>query len=199
MDIIEKIGKALAVHPARILEPAAGLNSAVAVILRQTPTGPQILFIERSTNENDPWSGQIAFPGGKSERGDGSLRQTAERETWEELGVDLTAARFLGRLDDVAPAGLSVTVSCFVYAVGQGQELHLNKSEVASAFWTPFCEICQPSRFVKIKVSVHDRLRSFPAIRLSGDEKPPLWGISYTMFRNLYKVARGSLPPQLTT
>ena len=195
MDIIEKIRKAIAVHPARILEPGDGLNSAVAVILQQTQAGLHILFIERSTNENDPWSGQIAFPGGKSERGDGSLRHTAERETWEELGEDLTAARFLGRLDDVAPAGLAVTVSCFVYAVARDQELHLNISEVASAFWTPVSEICQPSRFVKIKVSLHDRLRSFPAIRLSGDEKPPLWGITYTMFRNLHKVTRGSLTP----
>lgn len=192
MDIIEQISRALTAHPARIVEPGDRVNSAVAIILRETPTGLHILFIERSSNEDDPWSGQIAFPGGKSESCDGSFRQTAERETLEELGLDLSTARYLGRLSDISPVGLPVVVSCFVYAVEQLPALHLTISEVADAFWFPFLEIYNPCRYLKIKFPFRERLRSFPAVRLSYDEKPPLWGISYRLLRNLCK----ALSPQ---
>lgn len=67
MDIIEQINQALAVHPARIVEPVAGLNSAVA--LRQTQAGLHILFTERSTMKTTPWSGQISFPGERASAG----------------------------------------------------------------------------------------------------------------------------------
>lgn len=188
MDLIEEISKALTAHPARIIEPGERVHSAVAIILRETSTGLDVLFIERSTNENDYWSGQIAFPGGKFESGDGSLRHTAERETLEELGLELSTARFLGRLSDISPAGLPVVVSCFVYALERLPVLHLNHNEVADAFWFPFCEIGNPSRNLQVKFMFRKRLRIFPALRLICGKKPPLWGISYRLLRNLYKI-----------
>ncbi|KAG5458036.1 MAG: hypothetical protein BJ554DRAFT_1822 [Olpidium bornovanus] len=50
---------------------------------------PEILFIKRATRAGDRWSGHVAFPGGKQEPSE-TARQTAERETREELGLDLT-------------------------------------------------------------------------------------------------------------
>src|SRR6185369_3871770 len=60
--------------------------AAVAMILRQGPGGLEMLFIERAEHENDPWSGNLAFPGGKVEPGE-EPRQAAERETLEEIGL----------------------------------------------------------------------------------------------------------------
>lgn len=194
MDLIEQIRKALTARPPRIIEPGERVHSAVAIILRETATGLHILFIERSTNENDYWSGQIAFPGGKSESGDGSLRQTAERETLEELGLELSTARFLGRLDDISPAGLPVVVSCFVYGVERVPMLHPNYNEVADAFWFPISEIRIPSRYTQVKFMFRKRLRIFPALRLICGKKPPLWGISYRLLRNLYKIVNKLQP-----
>jgi hypothetical protein len=52
----------------------------------------------------DPWSGHVAFPGGRAEPGDASPWHTAARETWEETGLDLLAAgRLLGTLDELYP------------------------------------------------------------------------------------------------
>ncbi|KAI8055698.1 hypothetical protein BDF22DRAFT_599948, partial [Syncephalis plumigaleata] len=61
----------------------------------------ELLFIRRTSNPQDPWSGQIAFPGGKRESGE-TDRETAERETKEEVGLDLrsSAFTFLGALDE---------------------------------------------------------------------------------------------------
>jgi 8-oxo-dGTP pyrophosphatase MutT (NUDIX family) len=195
MYLIEHISKVLTVHPVRIIEPGERVHSAVAIILRETSTGLHILFIERSSNENDHWSGQIAFPGGKTENGDGSLRKTAERETIEELGLELATARYLGRLSDISPVGLPVVVSCFVYAVEQLPVLHINHNEVADVFWFPFREISNPTRYSQVKFPFRKRLKTFPALRLFYGKKPPLWGISYRLLRNLYNVANNTLDP----
>src|ERR1700682_285931 len=40
-------------------------RAAVAAVLRAGTTGPEILFIERAKREGDPWSGHMAFPGGR--------------------------------------------------------------------------------------------------------------------------------------
>ena len=89
-----------------------GCNSvtpaAVALILRQDASGLQALFIERAAHDNDPWSGNVGFPGGKIEKDDGSPQLAAERETLEEIGLDLRTAQYLGRLSDIAGAHLPV-------------------------------------------------------------------------------------------
>ncbi|RKP27830.1 NUDIX hydrolase domain-like protein, partial [Syncephalis pseudoplumigaleata] len=61
----------------------------------------ELLFIRRTANPQDPWSGQMAFPGGKRERGE-TDQEAAERETREEVGLDLTsnAFTFIGALDE---------------------------------------------------------------------------------------------------
>src|SRR5688500_11808432 len=77
-------------------------RAAVALVLRDGPQGLELLFIRRAEHPLDPWSGQIAFPGGRAEPGDADLRTTAIRETAEELGFDLAAdAEYLGHLDEV--------------------------------------------------------------------------------------------------
>lgn len=42
-------------------------SAAVAVIVRHAGTLRSALLGRRATNPQDPWSGQIAFPGGRSE------------------------------------------------------------------------------------------------------------------------------------
>lgn len=48
-----------------------------------------ILFIKRTYNEKDQYSGHIAFPGGKYENEDVNLLNTCIRETKEEIGLNL--------------------------------------------------------------------------------------------------------------
>lgn len=117
MNKIEHICTALNNHPIRIIETGGRTHASVALILEEQSSGLSILLIERSTNTNDFWSGQIGLPGGRSEISDKSPQQTAEQETSEEIGLDLSTTQFLGRLNDIAPGGLKVVISCFVYAV----------------------------------------------------------------------------------
>jgi len=187
MEMVQHIRTALNSHPVRIIEPGDRAHAAVAMILEEQPDGPRILFIERSTNENDYWSGQIGFPGGREESCDKSPRHTAERETLEELGLDLSAAQYLGRLSDIAPGGLQIVVSCFVYAVRQHPVLCSDKNEIAGTFWVPAREFNNPARRTHVDITVRDRLRRFPALKIIADIEQPLWGITYRLLRNVNK------------
>src|SRR3989442_10873051 len=82
--------------------------------------GLEALFIRRAQRADDPWSGQVALPGGRRDAGDADLFATAVRETREETGIDLAGAERLGRLDDLYPRTPTlppVVVRPFVFAL----------------------------------------------------------------------------------
>lgn len=195
VELIQHIGKALNSHPFRIIEPGERAHAAVALILEETPHGLNVLFIERSINPKDVWSGQIALPGGRIENHDNSPRHTAERETREELGVNLSDARYLGRLSDVVPGGLRIVVSCFVYAVNHHPILHPDRHEVADAFWLPLREINNPARRSQVEFMFRERRRKFPAVKILYGREKPLWGLTYRVLRNLNRVIDSTVDP----
>jgi 8-oxo-dGTP pyrophosphatase MutT (NUDIX family) len=188
MKQIEQISTALTNHQPRLIEPGGRARAAVALILEEQPDGLSILFIKRSTNENDYWSGQIGFPGGRTESCDSTPRHTAERETREEIGLDLSTARYLGRLSDIAPGGLQIVISCFVFAVNQHPVLSPDEREIADAFWVPVRELVNPARRSRVDFTFRNRQRRFPAVRADDDNEPPLWGITYRLLRDFNKI-----------
>ena len=120
-------------------------HAAVALLLREGVCSPEVLFIIRATHDRDPWSGNIGFPGGRLDHNGESPRQAAERETFEELSLDLGQARHLGRLDDLYGAIMPVLVSCFVYQLQGPAELQPNH-EIDTAFWCPLIKLLEPER-----------------------------------------------------
>ena len=75
-------------------------HAAVALIVdtARSTQDPDIVFIERAAHEGDPWSGHVAFPGGRCESEDDGPSATAVSETREEIGIDLSVGHLLGRL-----------------------------------------------------------------------------------------------------
>jgi len=170
-------------HPRPALRDIPGhRRAAVALLLAETELGCQILFIERATHPGDPWSGNIAFPGGKVEP-DEAPRQTAERETMEELAIDLSQARYLGRLSDFDGAHLPVLLSCFVYGVPHLLRFEAN-DEVKDAFWVPVVDLVDIERHGVHQFTFSgDRFES-PCIHLPYPDKPVLWGLTYRLLMN---------------
>ena len=52
-----------------------------------------ILFTKR-TDKVETHKGQISFPGGMADETDDKLRETALRETWEEMGIESCDIQF---------------------------------------------------------------------------------------------------------
>ena len=187
---IDQITHRLAGHHPIILPPGTGTQASVAFILRDSEQGPEGLFIERATRDGDPWSGNVGFPGGRVEPEDGSLRETAERETREEIGLDLTRRKHLGRLSDIAGAHLPVRVACFVYLI-TGEPPLLLSDEVTEAFWVPLVALTAPERRITAKILFRNRNVTTPAIILPQPDKPLLWGITYRLVREFLEIMGG--------
>jgi 8-oxo-dGTP pyrophosphatase MutT (NUDIX family) len=168
-------------HPRPTLRDIPGhRRAAVALLLARNGTGYQILFIERATHPCDPWSGNIAFPGGKVEPDDRDPRHAAERETLEELAIDLSSASYLGRLSDFDGAHLPVLLSCFVYGVSHSLRFEANE-EVKDAFWVTVDDLVDSSRHGTHQFTFSgDRFES-PCVRLPFEDKPVLWGLTYRL------------------
>ena len=175
---LESIRTALARYSPRILSIEGSQRAAVAVVLHETVDGVSILFIERAEHKDDPWSGHMAFPGGRVDPEDSGPRAAAVRETREETAVDLSTAELLGRLDDLEGRGgqPGLVVSAFVYVVSEPAPLVPNY-EVREALWVPLGLLVDPARQVQYPfppgASSH-----FPAI-LVGNERQVVWGLTY--------------------
>jgi 8-oxo-dGTP pyrophosphatase MutT (NUDIX family) len=172
----------------------------VAVVLRDAgPRGSELLFIERARKEGDPWSGHMAFPGGREEPIDPNLRSTAERETLEEVGLDLAGAEILGRLDDLEgrrdgrPSGM--VISAFVYHVERPPPLRLEKSEVEQAFWFPVRDLADPGRHVPYRWRHANGVNlEMPGIRVGKSEAHVVWGLTYRFVEILMGLLERPLP-----
>ena len=189
MNPLDDIHRALATRtPVTAKKP----GSAVAAIL-QEGENPQLLFIERARVQGDPWSGDIAFPGGRIETSDADLREAAERETREEIGLDLQPDHYLGRLDDLITQTLGIEVAAFVYQIEKTNSLQLNH-EVAAAFWQSFSDLTDPTRQLNHTFANRGFPRHVPAIDLLGPNRPLLWGITYRFVAQLMQLAGQPLP-----
>jgi len=181
-----RIGAALAARPpARVTEPVAA-RAAVALILREGGEGLDILLIRRADHPQDPWSGQMAFPGGRAEPGDQDLEYTAIRETVEEIGVDLAvSAECLGTLDEVRAMArmrpVSLTILPFVFRL-TGPVEPAPGSEVRSVHWMPLDVLLAAERRSVMDYAQEGATLQFPCLRV---EDVVIWGLTYRMLVGL--------------
>lgn len=171
------VRRALAGHHPQPGEAAGARPAAVALVLVDGADGAEILLIKRAERAGDPWSGQIAFPGGRQDREDSDLLATAVRETREETGVELAAAERLGVLDDLVPRTVTlppVIVRPFVFALARRPVLTTNP-EVQRAFWVALALLSEPAVQAQLTLTLSDGVRTFPAYRLGEDI---IWGMT---------------------
>jgi 8-oxo-dGTP pyrophosphatase MutT (NUDIX family) len=191
---LDEIRRALAAHEPVVLSPEGARRAAVAMVLRDRPAGPDVLFIERARNEADPWSGHMAFPGGRVEPGDRDARRAAERETLEEVGVELGSAEVLGRLDDRQGNPITrprLVISAWVYRVAEAGPLRPNH-EVQEAFWFPLRDLLDPTRHVLHASAL--RAVEFPGILVGKPERHVVWGLTYSFLESFFLVVGRPLP-----
>jgi 8-oxo-dGTP pyrophosphatase MutT (NUDIX family) len=167
-------------------------RAAVAIVLRDVEHGPEVLLIRRAERVGDPWSGHMAFPGGREDPVDDSLLSTAIRETREELALDLsTNGRLLGPLSELPAVArgrrVGMTIAPFLFELTNEVPLAYHPEEVAEAIWVPLDPL------------MHGRLRT--TVAREGDGERTLvpahdvdgrivWGMTYRMLESLFALLR---------
>lgn len=165
------------------------------MVLRPGAAGPEVLFIERARHPEDPWSGHMAFPGGRVDPDDPDPRHAAERETREEVGLDLGRAHCLGRLDDMEghnAAAHQLVISGWVYLVQDPPELAPNH-EVEMAFWFPLASLHEPRRQTVYPLS-RAGLRNLPGILVGEPERHIVWGLTHRFLEVFFRIVGRPLP-----
>jgi len=163
-------------------------RAAVAMILRPArgDVGAEVLFIERARFAGDPWSGHMAFPGGRVEAADDDPRAAAERETLEEVSVSLAGAEVLGQLDDLrgrhAGREIPMVISAYVYLCREPAPLEPNH-EVAEAFWFPVRELLDPARRDHYEI----RGLRFPGVLVGEPRRHVVWGLTYRFVEGFFE------------
>lgn len=180
---------ATSVAPIAPLASAAARDAAVAVIFRIADDDLlELLMIERASYEGDPWSGHVAFPGGRREPGDATLLDTALRETREEMGIDLAAVgKVLGaleRLNPVSPSLPPLSIAPFVVMLESEHPLELTLSdEVAEAFWVPLALLQRADASSEVEVVLAGGARR--TVRAFVHGRYTIWGLTERIIRDL--------------
>ena len=154
--------------------------ASVAVIIDPKNRGGSLLFIKRTERSGDPWSGQIGFPGGHISPSDGGLLQTAVRETWEEVGVDLKQHELLGAMPMVVTRSRRVQVAPFVFTLKSAVSVQINR-EVAESFWVSFSELVR-LEVQRRTVHVQEGALEVDAYDYSGQV---IWGLTFRIINLL--------------
>ena len=164
--------------------------AAVAVLLREGASGPELFLIRRAEHPRDPWSGHMAFPGGRHDATDETLLQTAMRETQEEVGLDLSSeAEHIGQLDDLQAIARGkpqeTVIRPFVFEVHRESPLQVDAREVAEALWTPLLPLYRGEVDTVRPYQWHGSQIDFPAYDVGGRV---VWGLTYQMLRSFFRI-----------
>ena len=156
--------------------------AAVLVPLVEHPAGVTVLFTRRADTLRRH-TGQIAFPGGRSDPGE-TPWETALREAEEEIGLDPDHVSVAG-LCPRYQTGTGFDITPVVAFVRPGFTLDPNPAEVADVFETPFAFLMDPANHERRFREQSDGLRRY--FYAMPYEDRLIWGATAGMVRGLYE------------
>ncbi len=156
---------------------AAKAAVLLPILLRQEP---MVLFTRR-TDTLARHSGQVSFPGGRSEPGDLSPVETALRETFEETGIAPAFVTVAGYLDRYL-TGTGFDIHPVVGVLAEGFALVPDPREVAQVFEVPLAFLRDPANRRREVRDIAGRQRRFYAFTYKEHE---IWGATAAIIVNL--------------
>ncbi len=192
-ESLDRLRRRLARFAPRRLE--GDRRAAVAVIFRPGPEGVEVLLIHRAEHPKDPWSGHIAFPGGRMDPEDESALAAAVRESDEEIGLDLgTEAVHLGRFSDLQAVArgrrLGLIIEPFAFELRGSASLACNH-EVQEAFWLPLSFLTDWSHRSWLEHTIDGRIVRLPCYSWEGKV---LWGLTLRILDEVIEILTGKTP-----
>jgi 8-oxo-dGTP pyrophosphatase MutT (NUDIX family) len=153
------------------LMPTELTPAAVLVPIINRNGRPTVLFTQR-TSHLKTHAGQVSFPGGRLEPGDGGPIAAALRESEEEIGLEPDHVDLIGLLDTYQ-TGTNYVVTPVVGMVNSNFEPRLDAFEVAELFEVPLDHVLDRENFFHESRDVGEFTRFFYALYY---EQWRIWG-----------------------
>ena len=159
--------------------PDEDADAAVAILIRPAGEDLEVFIVKRAEVDGDPWSGDMAFPGGKKAAQDEGMLDSAVREVMEETGIDLKPLKPLGYMEPLTSwVRRTFKVQPVVYLFEGEPPIRLNY-ELTKYMWTPIDELK--------KMKSRDTVKGFDSsVYRIGDDV--VWGLTCRMLDRLIEI-----------
>jgi len=172
-SLIEKLTKQLSP------KPWSNAQAAVAILVKPKQNDLEFFLVKRAEVDDDPWSGDMAFPGGKKNLQDQTLIDTAVREVLEETNINLNEKTVIGFMEPVySSVRKSLAVQPIVYRFDEYPDVMLNY-ELTKFMWAPLSEI------VKGKTNATIKGWEGAVYKVQGET---VWGLTFRMLEKILKL-----------
>jgi 8-oxo-dGTP pyrophosphatase MutT (NUDIX family) len=156
-------------------------RAAVLVPVLPAPEGARLLYTVRTDALRDH-AGQVSFPGGSLEPGDGSPRETALREAEEEVDLRPGLVEIIGELDEVYIPPSDFLVRPVLGLLRPEAQLIMAPEEVEEIFSVPLSELISPMALKEVVWEREGRLYEVRVFAVGGYE---IWGATAAMTAGL--------------
>lgn len=158
------------------------IKAAVLAIIYKSDTEENVIYLIERNTYNGHHSGQIALPGGKMDQGDENLIDTALREVYEEIGVQLES----DQLFPLSPQWIHVSnhwVQPFYTIVYEKPIFTLNKREINCIFEIPISLFKDSSFLTFHELKILENKVISPLFLNDGKE---IWGATAIILYQLF-------------
>lgn len=164
-------------------------KAAVLALIHPVDEIPHVALIERNTYPG-VHSGQISFPGGKTEKSDADLIHTAQRETAEEVGVNASHYEIWGELTEVYIPPSRFLVKPYVGLASSELSFIPDAREVSRVIHAPLHRFLDDEALQPEEVDVGSFKLKVPSYRWEGHV---IWGATAMMISELSTLIRSSI------
>jgi len=154
-------------------------KAAVAVLVKPSQDDIEFFLVKRAEVDDDPWSGDMAFPGGKKNPEDINLTATVVREVREETNIDLNEFELLGFMEPVfSSVRRALAVQPIVFKLNEYPRVTLNY-ELTKYLWAPLndLKLCKTQAIVKGWEG--------PVYKVQGEI---VWGLTFRMLEKILAI-----------
>ena len=152
-------------------------SASVLVPLYRYQDEWHLLFIRRTQHIHDKHSGQVAFPGGKTEQGDVDAVATALRECREEVGISSKHIQVLGCLNEYRTIS-NFMVTPVIAKIDWPLTLNIDATEVDRVFSIPLNWLSRPDNLQVRERHLSQFGISIPVYYFDRYDGELLWGVT---------------------
>lgn len=151
--------------------PNETANAAVAILIKELHDDLELFLVKRAEVDGDPWSGDMAFPGGKRTNEDPSILATAKRELLEETSLSFKKDPLGVMPIEHSTVRTNIKVQPILFHFDDVSEVKLSY-ELQSYFWAPLKDLKNTKAQGVVKG------RTVPIFDFKGEV---IWGLTFRM------------------